>query len=144
MTQLTEHFSLAEMSVTKTGLPNTPPPVVAERLRVLCEEVLEPIRAHFGKPVTINSGYRSLAVNKAVKGAPTSQHRMGLAADIEIKGVANDVLARWITDNLVYDQCILEFFRDGDPSSGWVHVSFRKDANRRQSFRIGGSTRTGR
>ena len=83
-----------------------------------------PIRAHFGKPVQVNSGYRSPAVNRAVGSSPGSQHAKGEAADIEIPGVPNTVLARWISMNLRFDQLIAEEVRANDPSAGWVHVSF--------------------
>ena len=123
MKQLSPNFSLQEMTVTNTGLPNVAPPEAISHLTALCVKVLEPIRAHFGKPVTVNSGYRSPAVNRAVGSSPTSQHGMGQAADIEIPGVSNLDLARRIADHLKFDQLILEAHRKGDPSSGWVHVS---------------------
>jgi len=124
MTHITPHFSLAEMTTTNTGLPNVAPSDVMPSLKALCVNVLEPIRAHFGKPVHVNSGYRSPAVNRAVGSSSTSQHGMGQAADIEIPGLSNLDLARWIADNLKFDQLILEAHRKGDPSSGWVHVSY--------------------
>jgi hypothetical protein len=85
---------------------------------------LQPIRDHFGKSVTVNSGYRSPATNQATGGSLTSDHCKGQAADIEIDGVANPDLAQWIMDNLDYTQLILEFYTQGQPNSGWVHVSF--------------------
>ncbi len=130
---LTDHFTIAELSVTNSGLKNAPPPVVIERLRVLCVEVLEPVRAHFGRPVRVNSAYRSTAVNRKVGGVDTSQHCQGFAADIEIDGIANGDLATWIRDNLAFDQLILENYRRGEPNSGWVHVSYRGDGRNRRS-----------
>ena len=108
----------------RLGLDNTPPPAVITALKTLCERVLEPVRKQFGRPMAINSGYRSPAVNKAVGGAADSQHVRGEAADIEIPGLANGDIAIWIRDNLAFDQLILEAYRPGQPSSGWVHVSF--------------------
>lgn len=129
--QLSEHFALSEMCVTHSGLPNTPPDDVVKALTLLCASVLEPVRAHFGRPVMVNSGYRSPRVNASVGGAATSQHVKGQAADIEIPGVPNLVLAKWIRDNLAFDQLIAEGVKPGDPSAGWVHVSFRPGALRK-------------
>lgn len=133
--QLSPNFTLTEMIASDTarriGDPNTPGTVEIAALKTLCERVLEPVRAHFGKPVRVNSGYRGPRVNAAVGSSDTSQHRRGEAADIEIAGVSNAMLARWIRDNLVFDQLILEAHREGDPNSGWVHVSYRKGRARK-------------
>lgn len=122
--QLSPHFSLTEMTRTGTGLSNAAPPQAIANLTALCVNVLEPIRIHFGKPVQINSGYRGPAVNRAVGSKPTSQHAKGEAADIEIPGVSNLALARWIAANLTFDQLIAEAVKANDPSAGWVHVSY--------------------
>jgi zinc D-Ala-D-Ala carboxypeptidase len=129
--KLSPHFTLEEMTRTSKPFPNVPPTVEMQALKNLCEEVLEPIRAHFGKPVRINSGYRSPKVNAAVGSKPTSQHAKGEAADLEIDGVSNAEVAKWIRDNLVFDQLILENHKPGDPNSGWVHVSYRNGRARR-------------
>lgn len=136
--KLTEHFTLAELTVSPTakklGLPNTPTPEHIENMRFVCERILEPVRAHFGKPVTVNSSYRSPAVNAKVGGSKTSQHCNGQAVDFEIQGLSNKVLADWIGDNLEFDQVILEFWSSKEgANSGWVHASIRRDGkNRRQ------------
>lgn len=129
--QLTNNFSLAEMCKSETALrqniDNTPDDEVIANLKRLCEEVLQPVRDHYGKGVKVNSGYRSLAVNAAVggvQGAKPSDHTLGMAADIEIPGVPNHELALFIQDNLNYTQLILEFYTIGVPDSGWVHVSY--------------------
>ena len=92
-------------------------------MKILCVSVLEPIRTEFDKPIMINSGYRSPDLCEAIGSKPTSQHAKGEAADIEIPGVDNAELAKYIQDNLNFDQLILECYT-GDPSSGWVHVSY--------------------
>lgn len=134
MTQLSPHFSLAELTASDTarrlGDANQPGPAEIAALNQLCAKVLEPIRAHFGRPVRVNSGFRNARVNRAVGSSSTSQHRRGEAADIEIDGISNAVVARWIRDNLSFDQVILEAHRPGDPNSGWVHVSYRADRAR--------------
>ena len=93
-------------------------------LKKLCENVLQPIRNRFEKPVIISSGFRSAELNKAIGSSSKSQHCKGEAADIEIYGIDNKILAQWIHNNTKYDQLILEFYKESDPQSGWVHVSF--------------------
>lgn len=128
MTQLSEHFTLAEFTKSQTairnGIKNEPTPEHLAAMKLLCAKVLEPIRTHYGKPVKISSGYRSLALNRAIGGATSSQHSKGEAADIEVPGISNYALARLIRDTLPHDQVILEFYHPGDPNSGWVHVSY--------------------
>lgn len=127
--QLSPHFTLEEMTRSATarsiGDSNQPGTVETNNLRTLCEKVLEPIRTHFGMPVRINSGYRSPRTNRAVGSSNTSQHRLGEAADLEIQGIENADIARWIRDNLDFDQLILENYVRGIAGSGWVHVSYR-------------------
>ena len=131
MTQLSTNFSLHEMCKSETalrmGFDNTPDDEATENLRLLCEKVLQPVRDHFGKGVKVNSAYRSPESNAAVGGSKTSDHCKGMAADIEIPGVANAELAQWIMDNLDYTQLILEFYTPGIPDSGWVHVSYNPE-----------------
>ena len=126
--KLTENFSLHEMVKSETaarrGLDNTPNDAVIANLKVLAENVLQPIRSHYGKGVKVNSGYRSPDVNAAVGGSRTSDHTRGQAADIEIPGVPNYDLAKHIVDNYKFTQVILEFYTPGIPDSGWVHVSY--------------------
>lgn len=130
MTQLSPHFTLAEFTRSQTaarrGISNEPTAAHLAAMKKLCEKVLEPVRAHFGKPVRITSGYRSRALNLAIGGANGSQHSMGEAADFEIPGISNAKVARWMAANLNYDQLILEFYTPGQPNSGWIHVSYRE------------------
>jgi zinc D-Ala-D-Ala carboxypeptidase len=138
--KLTQHFSLQEMIKSQTALrkniDNTPSPEAVENLKSLCENVLEKIRIHFGRPLTINSGYRGPKLNKAIGGAKNSQHMTGQAADIEIAGMDNKILFCWIRDNLEFDQLILEYYKPGVPDSGWVHVSWNSKGNRKQVLTI--------
>ena len=138
---LSPNFSLHELTKSETALrldlDNTPDDEATENLRLLCEKVLQPVRDHFGKGVKVNSGFRSLAVNAAaggVQGAKPSDHTRGMAADIEIPGVANADLAQWIMDNLDYTQLILEFYTPGIPDSGWVHVSYDPNNLKKQEL----------
>ena len=134
--KLTDNFSLAEMTKSDTALrldmDNTPGPEEIENMTRLCECVLQPVRNHFGKGVKVNSGFRHPDVNAKVGGSKTSDHCKGMAADIEIPGVANADLAKWIVDNLEFRQVILEFYTPGVPDSGWVHVSYNPSDNKKQ------------
>lgn len=94
------------------------------------DNVLQPIRDKLGV-VTINSGFRSVAVNKAVGGSATSDHCKGMAADIEIMNMPNRKLAEWIRDNIDFTQLILEF-PGAAPNDGWVHVSYDPSNVKRQ------------
>lgn len=148
MTQLTPNFTLAELTVSPTakrlGLPNTPTQEHIANMKYVCEKILEPVRAHFGKPVQINSSYRSPAVNKAVGGSPTSQHSNGEAVDFEIPGISNKVVADWVADNLEFDQVILEFYsaKDG-ANSGWVHASIKRNGQNRKQRLIASKSKSG-
>lgn len=147
-TKLTEHFTLEELIVSPTakrlGLPNTPSPEHIANMKYVCEKILEPVRAHFGKPVQINSSYRSPAVNKAVGGSATSQHSNGEAVDFEIPGIPNKQLADWVADNLEFDQVILEFYNAKDgANSGWVHASIKRNGQNRKQRLIASKSKAG-
>ena len=137
--KLTANFSLNELTKSQTaerkGIDNTPSPEHQENLKLLCESVLQPVRDHFGKVVTISSGYRSPELCTAIGSKITSQHAKGQAADFEIFGVSNKTLADYIDSELHYDQLILEYWKESDPNSGWVHCSFSEGNNRKQYLR---------
>ena len=125
---LSPNFTLSEMTKSEAalrhGIDNTPNEEQVQALMALAQNVLQPVRDHFKKGVKCNSGFRAPAVNQKVGGSPTSDHCKGQAADIEIPGVSNYELAKWIADNLKFTQVILEFYTQGVPDSGWVHVSY--------------------
>ena len=130
--KLSKNFSLEELTrsatATKLGIDNTPDEEHLNNLQVVVDEIAQPLRDHFGKPVRINSGYRSPALNDAIGGSKKSQHSKGEAIDLEIDGVSNMEVAGWITENCDYDQVILEFYTPADgPNSGWVHASCKAD-----------------
>ena len=131
--KLSANFQLSELVKSQVaerkGIANNPSPAHIYNLKSLCLNVLQPIRSHFEEPVIISSGYRSGEVCIAIGSKPTSQHAEGKAADIEIVNVDNKELAMWIKDNLEFDQLILEFYKDGEPDSGWVHVSYNGEEN---------------
>ena len=124
--KLSKNFSLQEMTKSQTalrrGIDNTPTPDKIDPLTMLCEKVLQPVRDHFDRPVTITSGYRSPELCMAIGSKPTSQHTKGQAADFEIPGVSNMEVAKWISENLEFDQLILECYTGGN--TGWIHCSY--------------------
>jgi len=145
---LTTNFSLNELTksqtATRKGIDNTPSTEHQDNLKSLCTHVLQPIRDHFSRVVSISSGYRSPELCTAIGSKITSQHAKGEAADFEIFGVSNKELADYIHEHLEYDQLILEYWNEFDPNSGWVHCSYSKNDNRKQylkAFRIDGATK---
>ena len=136
---LTKNFSLLELTKSQTaerkGIDNTPSPEHQENLKSLCMAILQPVRDHFSKVVTISSGYRSPELCTAIGSKITSQHAKGQAAAFEIFGVSNKALADYIDTELHYDQLILEYWNESDPNSGWVHCSFSEGQNRKQYLR---------
>ena len=146
--KLSENFSLIELTKSQTaerkGIDNTPSPTHQDNLKSLCEMILQPIRDHFNCVVSVSSGYRSEELCLAIGSKITSQHAKGQAADFEIYGLSNKELADWINENLDYDQLILEYWKEEDPNSGWVHCSFNLQGNRKQylkAYKENGSTK---
>ena len=115
--QLSEHFSYEELTYTDHRIfDNTPTDAELSNL-VRLAEFLEIVRSILGKPIIVNSAYRSKAVNDAVGSKATSQHRTGCAADIRVSGMTpNEVVKAIIASDLAYDQVIREHDR-------WTHVS---------------------
>ena len=145
---LTKNFSLIELSksqtATRKGIDNTPSTEHQDNLKSLCTHVLQPIRDHFNCVVSVSSGYRSPELCTAIGSKITSQHAKGEAADFEIFGISNKELADYINEELEYDQLILEYWKESDPNSGWVHCSYSKNNNRKQylkAFKIDGATK---
>ena len=132
--RLSKNFTLAEFTksqtATRRGIDNTPEGEHLEAAKELFENVVQAVRDHFGLTV-INSGYRGPELNEAVGGSAKSQHCNGEAVDIECPGNSNYDVAKWIEDNLDFDQLILEFYTPGIPDSGWVHVSYKPEGNRK-------------
>jgi zinc D-Ala-D-Ala carboxypeptidase len=124
--RLSEHFTLPEMTVTAhTEIDNTPTPEDAARLRMVCADGLEVVRAHFGRPIVVHSGYRSPALNAAIPGsAKNSAHSYGCAADFHVEGVGITETVRWIAfeSGIPFDQVIDEMKGAGR----WVHLGFTR------------------
>ena len=133
--QLSKNFSLAELTKSQTaerkGIPNIPIDEHIECMTDLCENILQPIRDEFGSFI-VSSGYRSPELCVSIGSSLTSQHTKGQAADFEVAGIDNYKLARWIDDNLIFDQLILECYTGGN--TGWIHCSYVKDENRAETL----------
>ena len=134
MVRLSKNFTLQEFTKSQTaerrGIDNTPVAGHLENAKALFENIVQPVRDNFGVTV-INSGYRCGDLNYAIGGSNTSQHCKGEAVDIECPGTPNYDVAKWIEENLDFDQLILEFYTPGIPDSGWVHVSYKTEDNRK-------------
>ena len=124
---LTRNFTLSELIKSDTairrGINNNPNAEQIEKLKALCENILQPVRDHFGR-VKITSGYRSVELCEAIGSSARSQHARAEAADFEVVGVDNAELFDWIKFNLQPDQLILEYYTPGEPNSGWIHCSW--------------------
>jgi len=144
---ISPHFTLQEASKSSTairlGIDNQPPALLIPSLRATAQNILEPTRAHFKAPINPSSFYRCLLLNRAIKSSDDSQHGKGQAVDFEVPGISNIVLAHWIANNLEFDQLILEFYQDGVPMSGWVHVSWTPTGRRNEVLTIGKTTTLG-
>ena len=142
--RLSKHFTLEEFeksqTATRKGISNKAGSGEINSLTDVCYNILEPVRAKFEKPVIITSGYRSPELCEAIGSKATSQHTKGEAVDFEIAGISNLQVALWIQNNTDFDQLILEFWKDGEPNSGWVHCSFKEGSNRKQVLTYDGSS----
>ena len=133
--RLSKNFALSEMVKSATAerlnVDNSPSDIHLVNLTHLAINILQPVRNQFGV-ITINSGYRSPALNAKVGGSKTSQHCNGQAAVFESFSTPNPDLAKWIAKNLEFDQLILEFYDGKNPNSGWVHCSYNLMGNRKK------------
>jgi zinc D-Ala-D-Ala carboxypeptidase len=137
---LSKNFTLSELTITNSHLPNTPTAAEIAHLQALVTNVLQPLRDLYGHPICVNSGFRSQAVNHAIGGATNSQHCTGEAADLETAD--NHAIFLLIRQFLPFDQLIWEGGNDRQPA--WVHVSFRAERNRKEVLRmkvVGGKKR---
>ena len=138
--KLSDHFSLQELTKSSTaerrGIANEPDDEAVENLIMVCETILEPVREQYGIPFIPNSGFRCLELNRAIGSSDRSQHTTGEAVDFEVPSISNKEVALWVKENCKFDQLILEFYKEGDPSSGWVHCSYVIEGENRESARI--------
>ena len=140
--KLTANITLDELTKSQVaerkGINNNPNPKQIENLKSLATNILQPVRSHFDKPLIISSGFRCAELCIAIGSSINSQHVAednAAAADFEIPVVDNRELAKGIRSELEFDQLILEFYRDNEPTSGWIHCSYSTNNNRNQSLR---------
>ena len=140
--KLTANITLDELTKSQVaerkGIKNNPNPQQIENLKNLAINILQPVRSHYNKPLIISSGFRCAQLCIEIGSSVNSQHvadNDAAAADFEIPGVDNRELALYIKNELEFDQLILEFYRDNEPSSGWIHCSYSTNSNRNQSLR---------
>jgi len=133
MVMLSKNFSLPELVKSQTaerlGIPNNPSADHIYNMVELAENILQPIRNEYG-PFMVSSGFRSVALCEAIGSKATSQHAKGEAVDFEVPGISNYDLAEWISDNLPFDQLILECFTGGN--TGWIHCSYVPDGRKEE------------
>lgn len=138
MERISKHISWEEGKVSQTaarmGIDNTPDAETVKRMKLVAEKCFEPIREHYGKPITITSFYRSWELNGNVKGSSkTSQHPQGEAIDFVTEDMKG--LIEWIRKNIEYDQLIYEYGDDNSPA--WIHISYTEQRpNRQQTLRV--------
>ena len=135
-----KYFTIDEMCASDTarrkGIDNTPNADIRLRMQTLIEQLLDPIRAAWGAPITVNSGYRSPALNRAVGGVATSQHVKGEAADITVGSTADNkrlfdkIVELQKAGKIAFDQLIDE------SGYSWVHISYRSGNNRNQILHL--------
>jgi zinc D-Ala-D-Ala carboxypeptidase len=150
--QLSPNFALSEMSRSNTamakGIPNNPPCEAQKNLAAVVNAVLQNVRNRYG-PVTVTSAYRSPALNKEVGGTNNSQHTKGEAIDFKVYGKDHLEIAKWIAQNLTFDQLILEHYDVPGSHTGWIHVSFKRNGPNRgqvltkRSKKLGGGYHDG-
>jgi hypothetical protein len=133
---ISKHISIEEATGSPTalrlGIKNEPNETVLDAMKHVAENLFEPIREWYGKPIKVNSFYRCPELNKAVNGSKTSGHVLGNSIDISGGSKAeNKKIFDYICKNLDFDQVILEF------GGVWVHISLKKEKNRKQVLHIG-------
>lgn len=122
--KLSKNFTLEELTASATarlrGIDNNPTAAEIQNLSLLCLRILQPIRDKFGSPISITSGFRSPALNKAVRGAKTSQHLTGMAADL----ISGDNAALWdVICNMILNGEITVGQLIDEKNLSWIHIS---------------------
>ena len=131
MERISEHITFAEATYTSKKLPNIPNEKELKAMQLVALFCFEPMRKFWGKPLKVNSFFRSKEVNKAVGGASTSQHLFGEDIDLTTGSKeGNKKLYEWAKNNITYDQLINEY------DYSWIHVSYRSGKNRMQVLAI--------
>lgn len=136
---ISKHITYEEATQSPTalryGIKNTPNETELANMKRVAEKCFEPLREWYGKPIKINSFFRCDQLNTLVGGSKTSQHVFGQAIDMSaIDKKENAILYNWCLNNLEFDQLIWEYGDDLSPL--WIHISYKKEGNRKQVLRI--------
>jgi zinc D-Ala-D-Ala carboxypeptidase len=131
MDKISKHITFKEATQSNTairfGIKNNPNSIELAAMKLVATELFEPLREWYGKPIKINSFFRCEELNKKVGGSKTSGHVLGNSIDIDAGSIEeNKKLFNYIKDNLMFDQLINEY------NFSWVHISYKKNANRKQ------------
>lgn len=140
--KLSENLELTEVirseSAKRLGIKNIPTEQHIKNLKLLAENIFEPIRKNFRVPIRISSGYRNQALNHAIGGSINSMHCTGEAIDIDMDGnsygISNKNIFDFIKNNINFDQLIWEFGDKNNPD--WVHISYKANGNQRKQVLI--------
>ena len=134
--KITKNFTLSELvasdTATRMGIDNSPDDKAAANLRLLATTILQPLRDRYGKPITVTSGYRCTALNKAVGGVATSQHLKGEASDI----VSDDVKALFNLAKQMVEDGQIEVGQLIDEYGRWVHISLPNGKHKNQILHL--------
>ena len=148
MKNISKHISYKEatksQTATRKGISNKPTEWQLKNMQLVANECFEPLREWYGSAIGVSSFLRGKKLNDAIGGSKNSQHLQGLYsgneegaididADIYNNGITNMDIFLWLQENVIYDQLIYEFGDDIEPN--WVHVSYRKGANRQMNLR---------
>ena len=135
MENISKNISYKEATHSNTAkarkIDNTPSGDTIVRMKLVAERCFQPVREWYGKPININSFYRSPLLNQAIRGAKNSQHVKGEAIDISAgSSTENKKLFDWLKDNVEFDQLINEY------GYRWIHISYKISDNRNMIFNI--------
>ena len=140
ITKISDNISYREAThsdtAKKLGIKNDPTEEHLVNMILIAEKVFQPLREWCEHPIRVNSMYRSEALNTALRGSKSSQHRFGQALDLDTLGEkSNADLFNYISEHLSYDQLIWEAGTDADPD--WIHVSYvNEEKNRKQRLKM--------
>lgn len=136
--KLSNNFTLEEFYKSQTairnGIDNAPSDEVIVNLECLVRNLLQPLRDKLGRGIRVSSGYRCQELNRRIGGALNSDHTKGYAADIEVQGMDNKELFLFVRDNFKFTKLILEFYEEGIPDSGWLHLSYNPSELKRYCY----------
>ena len=135
MDKISKNISYKEATHSNTAkarkIDNTPDADTLVRMKLVAEKCFQPVREWYGKPINVNSFYRSEKLNWAIGGAKNSQHMKGEAIDISAgSSIENEKIFNWLKDNVEFDQLLNEY------GFKWIHISYKINCNRNMVLNI--------